>query len=97
MAARGSEINEGLRVQPGVAALADEFVVIQFGISAIDAVNLFFLAGTESLTRIEAPNAFEQALAAQHFVQTGDTSREIVGCVEEGRVAIGDLHAFFQQ
>ena len=43
-----------------------------------------------ALVRVQAPDAFEQALAAQHLVAAGDAAVEIVGDVEEGGVAIGD-------
>ena len=41
--------------------------------------------------RIKAPDPFEQALAAQDLVAAGDDAVEIVGDVEDRRVAIGDL------
>ena len=40
--------------------------------------------GLEPLVRVEAPDAFEQALAAQHLVAAGDAAVEVVGDVEEG-------------
>ena len=55
---------------------------------AVHAVDLVPLALAEALGRVQAPDAFEQALAAQHLVAAGDAAMEIVGDVEEGRVAI---------
>src|SRR5689334_778420 len=57
---------------------------------ATDAVDLVLLAGAEALVRIEAPQAFHQALAAQDLVAAGDAAVKIVGDVEEGAVAVGD-------
>ena len=57
---------------------------------AADAVDLLALARAQALVRIEAPDAFEQALAAQHLVAAGDAAAEVVGDVEEGAVAVGD-------
>src|SRR5580693_4969567 len=66
-------------------------------ISAIDAVNLVHLAGAERFVFVQAPEAVEQALPPQHFVQAGDAAAESIGSVEEGGVAIGDLGAELQQ
>ena len=49
------------------------------------------LAGGEALLRIEAPDAFEQALAAQHLVAAGDAAVKIVRHVEKSTVAVGYL------
>ena len=48
------------------------------------------LARAQPFVRIEAPDAFEQALPAQHLVAAGDAAVEVVGDVEEGAVAVGD-------
>ena len=68
----------------------DEGVVGEVGVLAADAVDRLALAGAQALARIEAPRAFEQALAAQHLVAAGDAAVEVVGDVEEGAVAVGD-------
>ena len=57
---------------------------------AADAIDLLALPRAQSLVRVEAPDAFEQALAAQHLVAAGDAAAKVVGDVEEGAVAVGD-------
>ena len=52
----------------------DEVVVMEMRIGAIDAVNLSELVGAQRFVFIEAPDTFEQALAAQDFMQTGDAA-----------------------
>src|SRR5262249_51927747 len=41
--------------------------------------------------RVQAPDAFEQALPAQHLVTPRDAAAEIIGDVEECGIAVGDL------
>src|SRR5688572_4596704 len=60
-------------------------------ISARNAVDLLGLAGTELLVGIEAPRAFEQALATEHFVDAGNAAGEIVGGVEDHGVRVGQF------
>ena len=60
-------------------------------VGGIDSVDFFGLAGAEVLPRIEAPDAFEEALAAQDFVKAGDAATEAMGGIEEGGIAAGDL------
>ena len=69
----------------------DEGVVVQLGTGGVHPVDLLGLAGAQPFVRIDAPDAVEQALAAQHLVAAGDAAPEIVGGVEEGGVAVGDL------
>ena len=47
------------------------------------AVDLGRLAGAQALVRIEAPRAFEQALAPQHLVAAGDAAVEGVRDIED--------------
>jgi hypothetical protein len=54
----GSVISAGSGSKPFVAALADKVVIVQIGISVIDALDLLCLPGTERLCRIQAPDAF---------------------------------------
>jgi hypothetical protein len=75
----------------------DEVVVMEMRIGAIDAVNLSELVGAQRFVFIEAPDTFEQALAAQDFMQTGDAASVAVRGIEEGGVAIGDFDAKSQQ
>src|SRR3982751_4922308 len=77
-------------VEPTRQVLGDEGVVSKVGMLSADAVDRFALAGAHALARIEAPGAFEKALAAQHFVAAGDAAMEVVGDVEEGAIAVGD-------
>ncbi len=53
--------------------------------------------GRQRLVGIQAPDALEQALAAQHLVAAGDAAGEVVGDVEEGAVAVGDARIQRQQ
>ena len=82
-----------LSVEPLIAMSGDEIIVVQMRVGATDAVNFIELAGAQRFVLIKAPDAFEQALAAQHFVQTGDAAAEAVRRIEEGGVAVGDFHA----
>ena len=56
-----------------------------------DAVNLRHLAGAERFLLVETPDALQQALAAEDFVEAGDAAGETVRGVEEGGVAVGDF------
>lgn len=96
-AAVSREKHHGRSPQPLIAVLRDEIVVVQMRTGRVNAVDLLKLARTERFVLVEAPDAFEQALAAQDFVQTGDAAAETVRRVEERRVAVGDLDAEAQQ
>ena len=65
-------------------------------ICVIDAVNLLALTRAESFVGIQAPGAFEQTLSAQDFMNTGDTARELVCCIEKRGVAIRDFDVSLQ-
>jgi len=71
--------------------LRDEGIVIQVRIRGADAINLRHLACTERFMLVEAPKAFEEALAAEDFVEAGDAAVKRVRGVEKGGVAVGDL------
>ena len=77
--------------QPFIAMLGDEGIIAEMRIRGADAINLRKLAGAERLVFIEAPDAFEQALAAEDFVEAGDAAGETVRGVEEGGIAVGDF------
>lgn len=77
--------------------LCDEVVVVEMWIGCMHAVDLLDLAGAEGLILMETPDAFEQALAAQDFMQTGDAALESVRRVEERRITVCDLDAEAQQ
>src|SRR6185295_10270067 len=77
--------------QPALDIGAHERVVVEVGISGADAVDLLHLARAQAFVRVEAPDAVEQALAAEDFVAAGDYAVEVVGGVEDRGVAVGDL------
>lgn len=71
--------------------LGDKIVIIEMRVGGADTIDLRKLTGTERFMLVEAPQTFEQALAAQDFVKTGDAAAEGVRSIEEGCIAIGDL------
>jgi hypothetical protein len=83
----------GLRRQPLIASLANKSIIVQMRICGIDPLDFGELTTAEGLVRIQAPGSFQQTLSAQDFVQARDASREIVGSVEEGCIAIRDLQS----
>ena len=56
----------------------------------MDAVDLRTLPRAERLVGIQAPYPFQQPLATQHLMATGDAAAKVVGDVEERVVAVGD-------
>jgi len=72
-----------LSSQPSFEVLRDEIIVIEVRIAFIDAVNLFHLPRGMLLMRVQAPSSGHQSLTAQHFMHSGDASREIILRVEE--------------
>src|SRR5207253_8351884 len=64
-------------------------VVDQLRVGGADPIDFLHLAGTELFVRIEAPQALQQSLAAQDFVTAADHAVEVVGDVEDRRVAVG--------
>src|SRR5262249_40929579 len=86
-----------LRVEPVGEAFADEGVIVQLRIAGVDAGNFFALAEAEGFVRVETPDSFEKALAAQDFVKTGNAAGEMIGGVEEGGVGIGDFETFLEK
>src|SRR6185436_13891455 len=69
----------------------DKFVVIQVRVGAVDAVDLLTLARAQRLRRVQAPDAFQKALAPEDFVKAGDAAGIAIRGVEEGGVAISDF------
>ena len=53
------------------------------------------LAGAQCFIFVEAPDALQQALAAEDFVDAGNAAAEIVGGVEDCGIHIGDLIGHF--
>lgn len=78
--------------QPLVEVRFDKRIVIQVRIGAADTVDFLTLAGAERFVRIEAPDAFEQALSSQHFMKARNATGVVVSGVEEGGVAISDFN-----
>src|SRR4051794_32452796 len=83
--------------QPSVAMLGDEGVVVEMGIGMIHTVDLGELAGAEGFVWVQAPDAFEQALSAQNFMQSGDAAFEAIGSIEEGSVGVGNFNGFLNE
>ena len=73
--------------------LFHELVVCQVRIAGDHAVDLVQLTRAEILVRIETPASREQALAAQHFVNAGDASGELMRGIEQRRIRVGQLGA----
>ena len=71
--------------------LTDERAVVQVRVRRQDAIEFGRLARAQGLGRVQAFDAFQQSLAAQHFVATGDAACEAVGHVEHRSIAVGDL------
>lgn len=72
-------------------------IIVQMRVGSVHTVDLCHLPETERLMLIQAPEAFEQALAAEDFVEAGDAAVEAIRGVEEGGVAVGDFDAELQQ
>ena len=77
--------------------LVDEGVVVEVRVGGVDAGNFFGLAGAERFVGIEAPDAFEESLAAENFVEAGDAARKMIGGVEKGGVGVGDFDALAEK
>src|SRR5690242_19731252 len=79
--------------EPLVAVCGDKGVIREMRIRAADAVDLFALAKSERFIRVEAPDAFEQALAPQNLVDTGDAAAKAIRHIKEGGVGVSDFDA----
>ena len=71
--------------------LGDEIVIIEVRIRGVNTIDLRQLARAERFMLVEAPEAFEQALAAEDFVKTRDAAAKGFRGIEEGGVAVGDF------
>src|SRR5436190_8980253 len=58
--------------EPACEVCAHEGVIGEMRVSGADAIDLLHLAGSKRLVRLEAPDAFEQALTPQDFVAPAD-------------------------
>src|SRR6266487_5910129 len=79
-----------LPAEPFIPVPGDKFVLAQVRIGTMHAVDFLALTGAERLIRIQTPDAFEQALPAQHFVDAGNTAGVVVGRVEKSGVGVSD-------
>ena len=93
----GMKLRKGSGIQPSIAMLSDELVIVQMRIDSIHPINLCELSWAERFVLVEAAEAIEQTLAAQHFIQPGDAATEAVRSIEEGGIAIGDFDAEAEQ
>src|SRR5215472_17033393 len=79
------------RSEPGVEMLVDEAVVGEMRIRGINPGDFLELPAAEGFVRIKAPDAFEQSLAAEDFVQTGGAAGKTIGGVEQCCVCVRDF------
>ena len=80
-----------LAIKPSGQVTCYKIIIDQVRISLADSGEFFGLSRTEGLVRVEAPDAFEQALAAQDFMAPGNAPGKFMGHIEQGAVAIGDF------
>ena len=71
-------------------------IIGKMWIRVADAINLGGLALAERLMGIEAPNALQQSLAAQQFVDAGDTAGKAVCHVKDDGIGVGDFAGWFE-
>ncbi len=83
--------------QPALPVRAHEGVVVEMRVGGADPVDLFLLARSQGLVRVEAPDAREKPLPAQDLVAAGDDAVEVIRDVEDRRVAVGDLRVERQE
>src|SRR5262249_32284299 len=76
---------------PSCEVMRNKRVIIQVRVRTINAIDLRALAWTQFFGRIQAPGAGQQPLPAQHFVNSGDTTGEAVGGIEERGVGVSNL------
>ena len=72
-------------------------IVVEMRISLINSINLARLAGAEPFVFIETPDALQQTLATQHFVNAGDAAVKMIGRVEERGIAVSDFNTQLQK
>ncbi len=69
---------------------SNERIIVEVRIRRVDSIDFSQLPGTQAFVFIQTPDAFQQSLTPQHFMQASDTTVKIIRCVEERRVAVGD-------
>jgi hypothetical protein len=80
-----------LAIKPSGQVTCYKIIIDQVRISLTDSCEFFGLSLTEGLKRVEAPDAFEQALSAQDFMASSNAPSKFMGHIEQGAVAIGDF------
>ena len=63
----------------------------------VDPIDLFYLPMAKHFRRIQTPDAFQQTLSSQNFMQAGNATGELVGNVEECGIAIGHFHVSLEE
>jgi hypothetical protein len=80
-----------LAIKPSGQVTFDKIIIDQVRISLADSGEFFGLSSAKCLMGVEAPDAFEQTLAAQDFMAPGNAPGKFMGHIEQGAVAIGDF------
>src|SRR5262249_60663593 len=75
--------------KPALQIRAHEGIVVEMRIGRADPVDLLLMPGSQRLARVETPDAFDQALAAQDYGSAGEQATEDVRVMEGGRGAGG--------
>jgi hypothetical protein len=80
-----------LAIKPSGQVTCYKIIIDQVRISLADSGEFFGLSRTEGLMWVEAPDAFEQALATKDFMAPSNAPGKFMGYIEQGAVAIGDF------
>ena len=81
-----------LRTEPTVEMASHEVIIVQMRISGIDAIDFLKLTRAKSHVGIETPDALEQTLASQDFVEASDAAGKPVAGVEKCGIGIGNFY-----
>src|SRR6185437_12880029 len=76
--------------EPARAILRNKRIIREISVFAANPVDLVTLPGTEPFIRVQAPDAFQQSLAAKNLVTACDTATKSIGDIEKSRVAVRD-------
>ena len=74
-----------------------EWIIGQVWVGLRNASDFVSLAGAELFIFVEAPDALQQALAAEDFVDAGDAAAEVVFGVEDRGIHVRHLVSHLQQ
>src|SRR5215468_3971184 len=83
--------------KPFIKVLLYEVIVLQVRIESAHAIDFSALPGGEFFVRIKTPASFQKPLAAQNFMDAGNTAAELMRGIEQGSISIGDLMREGQQ